>query len=309
MMSETGFVELGSRGPLELTGADRLTHLHNFTTQQITGLAPGQGTWAAVVNVKGRVLDHVQVLVLSDRALVLTSPGRAEALASWFGRYAINADVQVRDVSGETCLLALVGPRRRAMLDALGFGAVEKHGFTTARVEGHAVIAACNLLGYRLLVDKAGEQALRQALWEQGARELLAADLEALRIREGIPAYGAEISEDTNPWEPRLDAAICLHKGCYLGQEVVARLQAYDKIQRRLMGVALSALPAGLPCELFAEAGGDRPAGVLTSAIEDEGRVHGLALVRVEQARPGVVLRCGEVSALLEDRPFWTEAS
>ncbi len=282
-------------GRLEITGKDSLDLLHRLSTNDVRSLRPGQGTAAAFLTGKGRIVDLVTLHRLEDRLLCLTGPGRGAAVAANIDRYTFREEVRVEDRSRSHGALGIFGARASARV-ALLFGPEAAgrplHHPVAAGIDGLVAVLARTFPlagdGYHLIAAAGDLQALRAAILRRagGLAEAGPACLEALRIESGLPAPGRELTEEYNPWEARLDEAISLTKGCYVGQEVVARLNTYKKVSKLLCRIRVEgALPG--PGARLETAG--QPIGVLTSAarIPGEERVVALGYVRDEDAVPG----------------------
>ena len=283
-------------GRLFVSGKDALDLLHRLTTQDIRSLAPGQGTAAAFLTAKGRLIDWVTLHVLEGRILCLTGAGRSHAVADYIDRYTFREEVRVENADGSHGTLGLFGARAREhvarLFDAAAAARPLHHPVRVALAGAEAVLARTFPLagdGYHLTVASEFLPALRAAILARSAG-LIEADpacLEVLRIEAGLPAPGRELTEDYNPWEARLNDSISLNKGCYVGQEVVARLNTYKKVSKCLVRLRVeSGLPRPGARLLLAT---DEAIGTLTSvaAVPGEDRVLGLAYVRDEEAVDG----------------------
>ena len=162
--------------------------------------------------------------------------------------------------------------------------------------------------GALVLVPSSAEHAMRDRLRRLGATAIGDQAREIVRIAEGIPEFGKDIGEDTNVWEARLDGSVSMQKGCYLGQEIVARLFNYQKVQRYLMGLAIEGSePVPQGAEVLGTDG--EPIGHVTSAAPAEtGGIRALAMLKQAAASAGAGVRVGERVAVLEDRAFWKGA-
>ncbi len=310
----TLFLPAADRGLLRLTGADRVTFLHNMTTADVKALAPGHGLSAAIVNQRGQVLDWVGVHADDDALWVSTGPGRTPDVLAWLDKYLITEDVTIADESAAQVRFFVTGRDAEAVIGVvpwtLGGTAL---GGRPVRVLG---VQGWGGPGYLVEADPADAEAVADALAAAGVRSPGRDEREYWRVAAGVPAVGHELKEKTNPWEARLDASVSLAKGCYLGQEVVARLQAYDKVQRLLVGLELDRPSAIGPGDALylpgADLAKDRPAGEITSFADspDGGRMVALALVKRDVALAGGELggvgwRGDGFSARISDRWFW----
>ena len=301
--SGVGLADRSHVGRLRLLGADVLDLLDRLTTNKLETLEPREGLPTVLTTSKGRVVDLLTLTAADGHLLCLTSPGRQEAVAEWIDFYTFSEDVTVEDVSGDTAQLSLAGPGSAALLGALG---VDVSGLPMFHSRGHALAGADVLAWhtlsagtptYELIVPAAAALTVWNALTQAGAVPTGHQAWEAYRVLRGVPIHSAEFSDDTNPLESRLRGAISFNKGCYIGQEVVARLNTYDKVQRSLMSLVLSG-PAQ-PGDALKSAEG-ASAGVVTSVAQRpiDGVYVGLALVRHEHATPGATLLVADREAM-----------
>ncbi|MCI0343316.1 MAG: hypothetical protein L0216_19590 [Planctomycetales bacterium] len=285
--------DFSAGGRLLVRGRDGLDLLHRISTADLKGLAVGATRPTVFTDNKGRMVDLVGVFRRPDDLLLATSVGARTAVAAHLERFIISEDVQVEDPEPAWASLLLWGPQAaetaaRAGLPAAPPGeAVSEPDLTVARAAGPPGV------GVHGRVARVADAAARLAA--AGARPAGTEAWELLRILEGIPAYGREITPDWNPLEAGLGPAISFTKGCYVGQEVIARLHTYEKQRRALFRVALSGDPGPLPAPVRI---GDQEAGRLTSAAEVPGEGwRGLAYVRLEHATPGSRLAAGSARA------------
>jgi len=287
-------------GRVRMLGKDRQDLLHRLSTNDINVLKPGEGALTVLLTVKGRIVDLVHALAGEEDLLVVSSVGNGEKIRVWIDTFLFREEVTLHDASEEACL-GLYGPGAAEILGRLTGGA----DFTNLPLAHHrsARLAGIDLhvartfplagSGYLLLCG-AGKTSL---LWDAlRAEEVTPAGTEALdrlRVAAGVPELGKELSEDYNPWEARLDRAINLSKGCYLGQEVVARLNTYQKVQRRLAGFEVGGSVLPLPgAPIFAS--GEEIGQVTSAALSPStGRPLALGLIRVAHARPGEEVTLG----------------
>ena len=282
-----GFIDRSAYGRLWLTGADVLDLLNRLTTNQLETLPAGCAAATVLTNGDARVIDHLRLAALDDGIWCVVSPGRAEAVAEWIDLYTFAEEAIVEDRSGAVAQLTVAGPQAAAVLADAGYAVpdVDRVSLTGATV----VIAAPfgEHPAYDLLIPAEEAEHARESL-RGGAAEVTSATFEAYRIGQGVPAYGAEFGEFNNPLEARLLGSISEDKGCYTGQEVIARLQTYRKIQRRLMSFSADAV-VGAGAALQTDDGSS--AGIVTSAYEtSDGRAVGLALVASKHAIAGAAL-------------------
>ena len=311
LAERAGFADRSACGRLRIAGSDALDLLNRLTTNDLSSLPEGTARSTVLTNGDARVIDHLRLAAADGAIWCIASPGRAEAVAEWIDLYTFGEDIAVTDVSPATAQFAVAGPLAADALAAAGFPVPALDGVALlgplpkgeggARGEderGGAVVIA-SLFGahaaYDVLLPLADAESARAAL-RAVAEEADAAAFDAYRVAQGVPAYGAEFGAFNNPLEARLLGSINDEKGCYTGQEVIARLQTYRKVQRSLMAFAAT-VPAAPGDALVDEDGS--PAGAVTSACEVGGRVFGLALVAAKRATAGAALRLpdgGEVT-------------
>ena len=294
-------VDRSSVGCLRVSGADALDLLDRLSTNHLQDLAPGHGLYTVLTTNKGRIVDLLFVLAQETHLLVLTGKETRQKVAEWIDFYTFVEEVSVEDVSGETAILSLVGPNAATLLgDACAMKGIEVYesaGLVIGGVEATVVRTDfLKLPSYEIILTPGGVNAIREAVLAAGTAHGLAEmgeeALELLRIERGVPVQGKELTEDSNPLEAGLIDYISFNKGCYIGQEVVARLNTYDKVQRSLVGLSWDASAA--PSEgagLFVD---DKKIGVLTSAAPlRSARGIGLGLVRNAHTELGTVLDIG----------------
>ena len=254
-----------TRALLHAGGPDARDFLHRMLTQDVAGLPPGGAAHFALLEVKGHLVAEGQLLLLPDGVLLDVDPAAGQALRTQLTRMVIMDDVTITDRSEAWRVLPLLGPGATA--------AAEAHAPAMSRwVNKRRGAPALDLL-----VPAGEADALRARLLAAGAAALEEADLEALRVAGGVARWGADMDGSRLPMEAALTAdAISFTKGCYLGQEVVARATARGQIQR---GLVLLRLPEGaVPGSRLAVDGVE--SGQVTSvAATPEGRL-GLGYLR-----------------------------
>ncbi|WP_245927248.1 YgfZ/GcvT domain-containing protein [Aphanothece hegewaldii] len=295
-------------GILELNGNDRSLFLHNQTTNQINFLKPGQGCDVVFVNSTGRTLDLATAYITEESILILVSPNRHKFLMDWMDRYIFPMDkVTVTDRSPELAIFTLLGSGCREFLEQFGISnildqpeasheLVELEGIQT-RI---AVGTGLGLTGYTLILPIAKASSLWRKLTEKGASPMSDQTWEQLRISQGRPMPDQELTEDYNPLEAGLWRAISFNKGCYIGQETIARLNTYKGVKQRLWGLQLSQSVEPLT-PIFLE--GEK-IGIVTSCIETLQGAIGLGYIRTKAGGEGMTVNLGDVTAKVIAVPF-----
>jgi folate-binding protein YgfZ len=308
-------IERSHFGRLCVRGEDALDLLDRLSTNALADLTEGQGAPTVLTSSKGRIIDLLFVLREHDALLVLTGPQNRAKVADWIDFYTIVEDVVTEDVTEDTAMLSIAGPSASALIErAAGPSAGETALYRSVRVafgDADATLIRTDFVelpGYDLVVSKGDAAALREALLGGGAVPVGPEALEAVRVERGVPASGNELTEAYNPLEAGLKQFISFTKGCYVGQEVVARLDTYDKVQKRLVGMtwASEAMP-GPDARLLLDG---KQVGVVTTAVRSprsQGSI-GLGYVRKAHAAPGTALtlelRDGEVQAQIAALPL-----
>ena len=268
----TFVVDRSDRGKLALTGAEAKPFLHGQVTNDIEGLEPGRGCYAAFLTHKGKMLGDLRVFDLGDELLLDCERIVLQDLFNMIRRYRLGRDVELHKRTLELGLLSVIGP------DAPDLAGPAEHD--NARVTlGAGALAVKTDVGIDLFFDAADRDAVRGALDFPDGDE---AQAEIVRVERGRPRYGVDLDDGVIPQEAGLnERAVSFTKGCYVGQETVARLFYRGKPNRHLRGLRLSA-PAARGDVLRL---GEKEVGRLGSAVVSP--VHGpiaLALVRREAA-------------------------
>src|SRR4051812_14230568 len=297
-----GLVDRSQRGKLALTGSEAKVFLQGQVTNDIEGLEPGRGCYAAFLTHKGKMRGDMRVLDLGDELLLDTERVALQELFKMIRRYKLGSDVELHKRTVELALLSLVGPNARRIAGAAELGTRE-HDNRRAQVGDRDVTLVATDAGVDVFCAASDAAAVRAALEAAGAVPVGEDAAEVVRVERGRPRYGVDIDEGVIPQEAGLnERAVSFTKGCYVGQETVARLFYRGKPNRHLRGLRLSGPAArGDPLRL-----GEKEVGRLGSVVVSP--VHGpiaLALVRRE-AEVGDTLAVGEGAATAEvvELPF-----
>ncbi|MXY46608.1 MAG: aminomethyl transferase family protein [Chloroflexi bacterium] len=275
-------------GRLKVSGADAIDLLNRLSTNKLDDLAVGNIQGTVLTTNKGRIIDLLYVLRQDDHLLVITGPDTCQRVSEWIDFYTFIEDVVVEDITDSTAMLSLVGanvPRKLASFAEIPpFSSVSD---SLGSVD--TLVLRTDFLGRfacDLIVAAEDEEALWATLTEFGALPVGSDALELLRIERGFAGYGSELCEDYNPLEAGLIDFISFNKGCYIGQEVVARLNTYDKVQRKLAGLSMQSGVPELPSDLLHDG---RKIGALTSAValHNGDGIVGLGYVRNAHAEVG----------------------
>ncbi len=301
LREECGLLDRSERGKLLLKGAEAAEYLQGQLTNDVERLEPGEGCYAALLDRKGHMQADMRVLRLAaDEVLLDVEPETLPAVRRHLDMYKIGREVEVEDVTAERAILSLIGPRSA---DLAGAPPLPEHASEAIAVGGIECLAVGTGGGIDLIAAAGDAERLRRALADAGAVEVRAEAVEILRVEAGVPRFGAEMDSGTMPAEAGIvERAVDFEKGCYIGQETVARLHYRGKPNRHLRGLRLSApVLAGTTLTL-----GEREVGRVGGSCVSP--LHGpiaLAVLRRE-AEPGAELAAGEdgVTARVVDLPF-----
>jgi tRNA-modifying protein YgfZ len=299
LVERVGLVDRSERGKLLLTGAEAAEFLQGQVTNDVEGLAPGEGCYAALLTHKGKMRGDMRVLRGEDWIWLDTEPSVVAPLIQTIRMYGIGRDVRPDDVSEARVILSLVGPEARSALEREP--SFEEHAFVE---DEHGLYVATDL-GVDVICATERVDEVRTALGVAEASEEAA---ECRRIETGRPRYGIDLDADTIPQEAGLnERAVSFTKGCYVGQETVARLHYKGKPNRHLRGLRLSE-PAAPGDDVVL---GDRSVGRLGSGcVSPQHGPIALALLRRE-AEPGGEVVVGGPAAPAEvvELPFASPSS
>jgi folate-binding protein YgfZ len=301
LREECGLVDRSERGKLLVKGPDAAEYLQGQLTNDVEALEPGDGQYAALLDRKGHMQGDMRVLrERADAILLDTEPEALAAVLRHLTMYSVGREVEVADIGNERAILSLIGPRS---VEIAGTAALPPNACETTVVAGVECLLAGSRDGLDLICPAEEAERLRGALLAAGAVAVAAEAAEILRIEAGVPRFGAEMGTETMPAEAGIvEDAVSFTKGCYIGQETVARLHYKGKPNRHLRGLRLSG-PAEPGAALRL---GEKEVGRLGSATVSPalGPI-GLGIVRRE-AEPGTELAVGEdgVTARVVDLPF-----
>ena len=291
-----GLLDFSFRGVIRLTGSERLRWLNGQITNDVKDLAPGEGKLAAVLNAKGHILAELAVYGLADAVWIDLDRHRAPIVRDAFDRHIIADDVTVEEVSDRYAHLMVAGPEsERFMAEAVGVAAglpawhhaEARLGATSARIVASRWLG---IPGYDVVVPADGAGTAWDALLSLGLTPVGMAALRSLRVEAGWSWYGVDFDDGNLLMESLTPDHVSFTKGCYIGQEVVIRIEHQGHVNKRLCGLLL-------PGEVVPPVGaairsGERTAGTVTSAVRSPtlGRAIALGYVRREFWEPGTKL-------------------
>jgi tRNA-modifying protein YgfZ len=300
-------------GKILVKDSDRLPFLHNQSSNDLKILKPGQGCDTVFLTSTARTIDLTTAYVLEDAVLLLTSPNRCQQLLTTLDKYIFFADrVQLTNASDDYAVFNLIGAASSQILEKLGinFPLEQPHGTHQELTIGDitlrvAIGSGLATPGYTLIIPQSQAAQLWQQLVNLGIDSIGTNLWETLRILQGRPAPDAELTEDYNPLEAGLWHNISFNKGCYIGQETIARLDTYKGVKQNLWGINLAA-PAtpGDPLMLDGE-----KVGKLTSYTKTNQGHYGLAYLRTKAGGVGLKVQVGDTTGEIIDVPFLTRTN
>lgn len=295
-------IDVSGRGKIKATGEDRVRFLHAMLTNHVEELQPGQGCYAFLLNPQGRILADLDLFCFPDHFLLDTEPETREKLYTVLDNYIIADDVTLEDATPDFATLAVEGPEAASTLAAAG-APVPEGDHETAAWDG-SVIAAVSLTGqpgFRIFTPAGRKDALAQRIAEAGAIKAAWEDVRVVRVENGRPRYGEDLTEEYIPHETQVFRAVHFNKGCYPGQEIVERVRSRGHVNRLLVRLqAAGDRPPEAGTKLSA---GDKEVGVITSAVYSPalGAIAALGYVRAARAKKGERLSAGALEFEIVD--------
>jgi len=282
-------------GRLKATGDDGLDLLNRMSTNKVVDLAAGEGAVTVLTTDRGRIIDVLGVVNQGEHVTLLTSPGRQQTIIDWLDKYTIMEDLMVEDVTSETVMLAVLGPDAGKLLGLTSSaGPQDSLTIQSVQIGEYDALAVEQPLGvlprYWLMAAPDAAAGLWHHLTDNGATPVGATAMDAVRVNFGVPEYGPELGEPYNPLEAGLIGSVDFTKGCYIGQEVIARLDSYKKVQKYLVSLRFDTQASVSPGDELLQDG--KPVGTITSVAPEttDGALKGLGYVKAAIASPGARL-------------------
>ncbi len=300
-MSRPVLIRLPERAGVDVTGSERVRWLDGMATQEVASASPGDSAPTLILTHQGRIVSDAWLWVFEDRIRLDLERAAARPVIEHLDRLIIADDVGLSDVSEAGARLTIEGQGARAAVEAATGAPIE--AVATASLAGVDVVLAPHALvedeGVQLLVPADAADSVANALLESGALAEGTVDaLETRRIERAVPSYGKELDSSVLPAEARLDRAISTTKGCYAGQEVVARMRSGGRVSSLLVALRFEAdAPPAPGSEIRA---GGKKVGELTSSVRSEalGAI-GLGYVKAVHAEPGTRVEAGGAAAVV----------
>ncbi|MBL8918392.1 MAG: folate-binding protein YgfZ [Myxococcaceae bacterium] len=279
---------LSTRDQLRVTGPDRVSFIQGMVTNDVEKLPVGQSCPVAMLTAKGAMVGDGRVVKLADELIIDTGATFGAAVNEFLNKYLISEEAEVVPAP-DLAMVGLVGPEAARWAEALP---------SEAKV---AVLPGLLGVGVDVLVKRASLEQVGAAL--AALPELSEATFEVLRVEAGVPKFGVDMTETTIPLEANLEKAIHYQKGCYIGQEVIARATYRGQMNKKLVGVLLGDAAPDKGAELTLAG---KRVGRLTSVVRSEARQQNVALgyVQRDHLTPGTVLELGAAKVTVQALPF-----
>ncbi len=278
-------IDLSARGKIRVTGEDRARLLHAMSTNNIQELAPSDGLRAFFLNDKGRILADALIYNLGEALFLDLEPETGAKIFEHLDRYIIADDAALEDETANLSAIGLEGPKSLEIAERLGIPVGETRFSVRAyRVGFTARVTASGAEGLRIFVPAAEKEHLIERLHAAGSIDASSEEVRVVRLENGLPRYGEEISERYLVQETQIAEAVHSNKGCYLGQEIVERVRSRGQVHRVLTPIRIIAStppPAGAKLQTLGADVAEISSAVYSPALNE---VVGLAYVRTEAA-------------------------
>ncbi|MGA3203104.1 MAG: glycine cleavage T C-terminal barrel domain-containing protein [Bryobacteraceae bacterium] len=298
------WLDLSARGKIRASGDDRARLLHAMTTNHVQQMKPGDGCYAFFLNAQGRILGDVNLFCLEDHFLLDTEPEARHKLFDHLDRYIIADDVTLTDETDRLSTIAIEGPEAPAVLAKIGAPIPEAPYSTATWDDPESTIAhidSTGSSGFFILTPIENKPRVMQILESAGAIAATPAEALTVRIENGRPRYGEEITERFLVQETGQLQAVHFSKGCYLGQEIVERVRSRAQIHRILRHLVIDSSevpPAGAKLRSADPSTTGDAAEIVSAAWSPAlGKVVAMAYVRTPQSEPGTELTLGDARA------------
>lgn len=277
LTSGAAWIDLAGRGRVNVRGRDRARLLHNISSNDIKNLAPGSGCYAFLLTPQGRIQADFELLSLDDRFLIDTEPDLREKVMAHILRYKVADQVELEDVTASTVALGIEGPGAEAIRGAVAEGTMGPFSLTGQP-------------GFRVYGDREAAAEWIRRLEAAGAVAASAEDARRVRIENGKPRYGEDVRDNTLPQESQQMHAVSFRKGCYIGQEIVERIRAQGRVNRKLVRLEIAGETEVPPASKVMA--GEKEGGEVTSSAYSPRTRHvaAMAYLRTEYLEAGTVL-------------------
>ncbi len=278
------FVDRSDLGMLKFTGATRLDLIHRMSTQAVNGMSSGEGRATILTTDIGRIIDRLILYASSDSVYALTGENNGDNIARYLMRFVFfNDDFQIEDLSADTAVFAIYGKQAQVKLEEAGFSETDLplHHWRQAEISDGLTVYLHRTDpiagdGYFMMCQTAVKEQLRDHLLATGIVEADETAFDYLRIESGLPRFGREITQDYIPLEANLWDDVSFNKGCYIGQEIIARMESRGKLAKKLTQLVPTS-----PIEVGATVRGDgKTAGTITSVAISNDKIVALGYIK-----------------------------
>lgn len=319
-----GIIDVSHRGRLRLTGTERAEYLHRIVSNEVTTLPPGSGNYAMILTNRGKIIADMNVIIAEDYIDLITTAIAKNDLHQNLEKYLVADDVEINDITPETGIILVSGVNAGAFIKSLlgiDVDNLEEYQSLDGKIMDLSVKCVSSLetgeKGFQLHVNSTSELlGLWQSLVSEDRKfEVFPVGLKALnslRLEAGIPWFGKELDDSIIPLEAELEKAVNFEKGCYIGQEIVARMKYRGHPNRLLRGLEIDS--EDLPNEKSKILDGEKQIGYVTSAVKSPtlNKTIALGYVRTAFTEPGsevkIEIENGWVNAIVSSLPFMEKA-
>jgi folate-binding protein YgfZ len=319
LRQDCGVYDLGFRGKVALTGADRQRWLNGMVTNNIRDLAVGHGVYAFLLNPQGHILGDLYAYNRGESILVDTDADQLERVIATFDHYIIMDDVVITKLGEHMTSLGIAGPESRAVLQSAGIPVPEMSPLEVAipKCECDCACVECSLVraedprreSYEIWVAPRDVSKLWQALVSASAKPVGWEALELDRVVSGIPRYGVDLRDRDLPQETGQERALNFNKGCYVGQEIVERIRSRGAVHRNFSGFLLEGavdLPPGTKVLVAGKEVGEVTSSA-TLGVDDQQKTVALGYIRREAGVLGREVSIGDSKATVVALPVRDE--
>lgn len=279
-------VDRSNLGLLKLTGKTRIDLIHRMSTQDLRNMQPGEGRATILTTDIGRIIDRLIVCADRDAAYVLTSAGNGDAIARYLLGYVFfNDDFRLENVAPQRVIYGVFGAQAQTRLHTAGFDDVELplHHWRQQALPGLQAPVQLHRSdpvvgdGYLVIAQRADADALAERLAGAGIASIDQPAFDYLRVLSGRPRFGRELTQEYIPLEAGLWSDVSFSKGCYIGQEIIARMESRGRLAKKLFHFRAAA-PVETKATIYA---GDKPVGCLTSTVDGPAGSYALGYVKL----------------------------
>ena len=242
---KVAIIDRSDAGRLRVRGKDAIDLLNRLSTNNLDDLQPDVGLGTVLTTHKGRIKDLLFIIPTVETLLILTGPERQQDVIDWIEFYTFTEDVTVENVTDETALFSIMGPDAPSFVhQVLDVNITQTQNFSSLITKKlpESILVQSNYFDvptFDLIVDVESKKYALSLFRESGVKLASKDSAENIRITMGVPSAAGELTEDYNPLEAGLRKYISFNKNCYIGQEVISRLNAYGKVQRHLTKLEL----------------------------------------------------------------------